>query len=108
MADISKQEKQLPEEMSENNTYNFPNPCSGPTTIRFSLYEPVDVNIRIYDINYRMVWSRSLDVASVYSGVNYVLWNLQNNEGIEVSNGVYFLVIQADSRVVTKKIAIIR
>lgn len=108
MAEISKQETPLPEEMSESNTYNFPNPCSGPTTIRFSLYEPVDVSIRIYDINDRMVWSRSLNSALVYSGVNYVKWDLQNDEGIEVSNGIYFLVIQANDRIVRKKIAVIK
>ncbi len=97
-----------PEAMSANNTYNFPNPCNGPTTIRFSLSAPTDVNIGIYDINGRKVWGKSLNAASVNRGVNYVIWNLRNDAGVEVANGVYLLTIQAEGKVVRKKIAVIK
>ncbi len=97
-----------PEAMNINNTYNFPNPCSSQTTIRFSLSTPTNVNIGIYDINGHKIWSKSLSEASVNSGVNYIIWNLRNDQGMEISNGVYLLAIQAEDKTVRKKIAVIR
>ena len=67
-----------------------------------------DVNIGIYDINGRKVWSRNLNASAVNSGVNYVIWNLQNDQGLEVSNGVYLLTVQAEGKVVRKKVAVIK
>jgi len=98
----------VPEELSESNTYNYPNPCAGPTTIRFSLLEQENVSIAIYDINSRLVWSKKLDASSTTTGVNNVIWKLQNDAGIEVSNGAYILVIKAGGKTVTKKIAVVR
>jgi len=70
--------------------------------------KPTDVNIGIYDINGHKVWSKSLNASSVNGGVNYVIWNLRNDQGLEVSNGVYLLTIQAEGKVVRKKIAVVK
>ncbi len=98
----------ITEEMNENNTYNFPNPCSDSTTIRFPLTEKTEVKIIIYDINGKTVWSKTLNEAEVITGVNYVVWNLTNDAGLAISNGTYICKVITKDKVVTKKIAVVK
>ena len=96
------------EELGEKNVYNFPNPCSGPTTIRFAMAKSADVKLTITDSNGALVWHKDLPASSVIAGVNYIVWNLANDSGSTVANGVYnFKVITAD-KTISKKIAVVK
>jgi len=107
MADIIKQEPS-PEEMTEGNTYSFPNPAGGLVTIRFCLPAQRDVNIGIYDLKGGLVRAKRLNAAETNMGENFVVWDLKNDQGIEAANGVYVLEIQSGGKEVRKKIAVIK
>jgi len=96
------------EEMNEKNVYNYPNPCRDSTVIRFSMASKKEAKITIKDINGTPVWHRDLSEASTAAGVNSVSWDLVNDSGRTVSNGVYIFSVTAGSRTVTKKIAVVR
>lgn len=96
------------EALSEKNVYNFPNPCSSLTTLRFAMAKPEEVKLVISDVNGSLVWHKELAVTSVIAGVNFIVWDLTNDNGIKVSNGVYnFKVITAE-KAINKKIAVVR
>jgi hypothetical protein len=96
-------------ELSQANTYNYPNPSrDGKTTIRFTLLEPVQVVLRIYDETGHLVWSRDLSPGQTIAGVNNVAWDGRNDAGQAVGNGGYILQVQGVGKTITKKIAIVR
>ncbi|HRU38841.1 MAG TPA: FG-GAP-like repeat-containing protein [Candidatus Goldiibacteriota bacterium] len=96
------------EEMNEANTYNYPNPCSDKTTIRFSLAAPADVKIMITDLSGKPVWTKSLAAKDTRPGINNVDWNVVNDNNRPAANGVYLLNVFAGDKTVTKKIAVVR
>jgi flagellar hook assembly protein FlgD len=96
-------------EMSEANTYNWPNPSTtGRTTIRFALADPVPVQIRVFDEFGALVWSKDLSEGQTVRGVNSIEWDGRNDRGGQVGNGGYILTVSNGKRTVTKKIAIVR
>jgi flagellar hook assembly protein FlgD len=95
-------------EMTESNVYGYPNPSSGPMTFRFPMAEAVDVQIRISDINGKLVWNTALPGRSMSIGINKAIWDGKNGAGQEASNGVYLLEISAGNQSVRKRIAILR
>lgn len=96
------------EAMSEKNVYNYPNPAKESTTIRFPVTEAVDIKIVVTDINGKVVWHREIAASEVTVGVNYVLWNLANDTGAKIANGVYICKVIAGDKVITKKIAVMK
>ncbi|MEI7542260.1 MAG: FG-GAP-like repeat-containing protein [bacterium] len=98
----------ITETLSEKNVYNFPNPCSVSTTLRFAMSKAEDVKITISDPNGNLVWHKELPTTAVVLGVNYIIWNLTNDNGVRIANGVYnFKVITAD-KAINKKIAVVK
>ncbi|MCE5299749.1 MAG: FG-GAP-like repeat-containing protein [Spirochaetia bacterium] len=98
----------ITEALSEKSVYNYPNPASTDTTLRFAVAESADVKLVITDVNGTVVWHKELSASEVTAGVNYITWMLTNDTGRRVNNGVYiFKVITAD-RVVSKKIAVVK
>ncbi len=96
------------EKLSDKNVYNYPNPCSDKTTIRFSLDRSTEVKILITDANGNVVWQKILTSSETRTGVNNVEWNLVNDFGNKVSNGVYILKVVSGDVVVNKKIAVVK
>ena len=96
------------EELSETNAYNYPNPFSVGTAIRFSLAEPVEAVIKIGNINGQLVWQKVIPASDTHAGINEVLWDAVNENGITAANGVYIYNIRAGNRAVSKKLAIIK
>jgi hypothetical protein len=96
------------EDLNANNTYSYPNPTSGNTVIRFSLDCRKPVNVAIYDMNDNIVRQIKLDSNSVKPGLNQLIWNLKNDSGKDVANGVYLLRIMTTQKSVTKKIIVLK
>ena len=94
--------------MNAHNTYVYPNPSQGSVNIRFLLLDPADVGIRIFDIAGKPVWDGSLDRGSTTAGLNRLVWEGINSNGIPVANGVYTLVVRANGTCIIKHIAIVR
>lgn len=96
------------EKLSDKNVYNYPNPCSDKTTIRFSLDKSVEVKIIISDAAGNVVWHKILSSAETRPGINSIDWNLVNDSGVSVSNGVYILKVISGDVVINKKIAVVK
>ncbi|MCB9070368.1 MAG: T9SS type A sorting domain-containing protein [Calditrichae bacterium] len=68
---------------------NYPNPFNGTTRIRFQLPAQGIVTLTIYDILGKEV-ARLID-QKLYAPDNYeTVWNGANQNGKEVSSGIYF------------------
>ena len=78
-----------------NLSQNYPNPFKGSTIIPFDLPESRYVVINIIDVKGRKI--RTLIDGNQSSGFNSVLWDGKNEDGDEVSSGVYFYQINVKS-----------
>ena len=67
--------------------------------------ESKDASVIIYNMRGKEVWRKDI---SAIAGVNQLLWDLRNNIGLSVANGVYILKIITDDKIITKKIAVIK
>lgn len=86
---------------------NIPNPAKGPTTIPFSLPSRKEISIIIYDVTGKVV--RKLIFNRTFNAGFYrVRWDLKNEEGKEVSSGVYFYRLYAKNYEETKKMVILK
>jgi hypothetical protein len=87
--------------------YNYPNPSTGKTTIRFALPEPQEVKILIYNINGKQVWAKTLSETDTVRGINTIIWDGKNDVGVNVANGIYIYRVAIKDKTIIKKIAII-
>ena len=86
---------------------NYPNPFNPTTTIQYSLREPVDVKLVIYNIMGQRVIT--LVDAPQMSGTHQIIWDTKNEFGSRVSTGIYFYqLIAGDKFVKTKKMLLIK
>ena len=76
---------------------NSPNPFVGSTSIKYNLAADSFVTATVYDVRGHEV--RSLISSQQSAGRNSVSWNGKNNEGRSVSQGIYFLRLQAGDQV---------
>ena len=90
---------------------NFPNPFNPETWIPYTLADDADVNVRIYDVEGRLV--RNLDVGHQRTGryINRetaVYWDGRDRLGESVSSGVYFYTLKADAFSETRRMVILK
>ncbi|MDR0682381.1 MAG: type IX secretion system sortase PorU [Dysgonamonadaceae bacterium] len=90
-----------------------PNPAKEKTVFRLEYDRPevpVEVEIRIYDLTGRLIWSHLETGASSYPQSYPIEWNLTNNAGSKVNSGVYIyqaLIKTAKGKETTKSKKII-
>ncbi len=96
------------EAFSNENTKIFPNPSKGKAVIRFSLAQPGEVTLKIFDLTGQAIWSTALSASQTRGGFNEVLWNAVNQAQAPVASGLYVVEIAAEGNKVTRKVAIIR
>ena len=83
----------IPDQYSLNQ--NYPNPFKNFTTISFDMPENQKVKIRIFDVRGRII--RTLINEDQSAGFKSILWDGKNEDGDEVSAGVYFYQMYAPS-----------
>ena len=85
---------------------NYPNPFNPSTAIDFSVAELSFVNLAIYDASGRLVKTLVSEskVADSYS----VMWDGSNDNGVQVSAGMYLYKITAGNFVETKKMLLVK
>jgi hypothetical protein len=66
---------------------NYPNPFNPVTTISYTLPYQSDVELVIYDIMGREV--KSFNISSQDAGYKNIIWDGTNNNGENVSSGIY-------------------
>ena len=74
---------------------NYPNPFNPTTTIKYSIPEESNVQLTIYDIMGREV--KTLVNGYMRIGYKEVVWDGKNNNGQQVSSGVYIYKLKATS-----------
>ena len=90
---------------------NFPNPFNPETWIPYTLADDTDVNVRIYDVEGKLV--RDLDIGYQRSG-RYIsreraaYWDGKDQLGESVSSGVYFYTLEADAFSKTRRMVILK
>jgi len=85
---------------------NYPNPFAYSTTIDFEITELKRVNITVFDFSGNYV--KTL-VDADYSKGNYsTTWNATNTGGSLVANGIYFYILKADNRQLSKKMILVK
>lgn len=83
-----------------------PNPFNPRTTISFELGTAATVEAIVFDARGREV--RRFAPRSFGSGAHEFLWTGEDDQGVTVPSGVYFLRLAAEGAVVTRKLALIR
>ncbi len=83
-----------------------PNPASDQVMLSFTLDHDNHVAVRIYDAVGRVV--RHLDHNRHGTGMKRAVWDLKNDQGIRVADGIYFVMVNAGSERFTQKIVIAR
>jgi hypothetical protein len=81
---------------------NYPNPFNNNTIIRYSISKATLVKLIIYDINGRLVINLVDAFQSI--GPKDIFWNGRNNIGLQVSSGIYNLILKVDNKILTRKI----
>lgn len=85
---------------------NFPNPFNPSTTIEFTLPEPGNAKLVIYDITGRKV--RELADGRFSAGTHSLQWNACDDMGKPVSSGVYISRLESGNTVTTNRMTLVR
>ena len=85
---------------------NYPNPFNLSTEISYYLPQPSEVTIWIY--NSLGILVRTLMRERQMEGRHSVYWNGKADSGNEVASGVYFLVIQNNKSLLTRKMTLLK
>jgi hypothetical protein len=85
---------------------NFPNPFNPSTVIHYQISAKSQVQLVVYDLLGRLV--ATLVNAIEESGTHSVIWNGRNDEGEEMSSGIYFYRLKTESSVISKKMVLLK
>ena len=85
---------------------NYPNPFNPVTTIKYGLKKDVNVALKIYNILGQEV--KTLIEEFETAGYKNIIWDGKNNDGRDVSSGVYLLKIIAGDFTDVKKMLILK
>ncbi|MCK4397056.1 T9SS type A sorting domain-containing protein [candidate division WOR-3 bacterium] len=84
---------------------NYPNPAREKTMIRFTVPNNTNISLNIYDISGRLVKTLANGIPGASS--SFVVWNGKNEEGKEVTGGVYLYRLKAGAYTETRKLLLI-
>ncbi len=76
---------------------NYPNPFNPSTTIRYTLPKESNVQLTVFDIFGREI--RTLISGNQALGYKEIIWDGKNNNGNQISSGIYILHIKALSSI---------
>ena len=82
------------------------NPVVGHSAVRFNLPKAANVTLRVYSTSGALV--RTLCNGQMPAGANTVSWNLQDNAGNQVGNGLYLYELNAGSQVAQAKVSVLK
>ena|GEM_PF-4336747 len=85
---------------------NYPNPFNPNTTIGFTLPEPTNVQINIYNTRSQKI--KTLVNEHYVQGYHRVAWDGTNEQGQFVSSGVYFYRLQTEKEHLIKRMLLLK
>ncbi len=83
-----------------------PNPANKNTSIRFGLQKSENVSVRVYSSSGKLV--KTLFTGKLDAGTNSFNWNLHDNTGHSVANGIYLYEIITETSSVRTKVSVLR
>ncbi|HEX4374709.1 MAG TPA: FlgD immunoglobulin-like domain containing protein [Puia sp.] len=84
----------------------YPVPIQNSTTVSFTLAEPKEVFIKVFDMTGRPV--KTIAGAQLQPGDHQFLWNGKDEKGNALNTGIYFLRIETEDYSETRKIIMVR
>jgi hypothetical protein len=72
---------------------NLPNPFGETTTVRYSLAQPSDASISVYDVGGRLV--RRLVEGLRPAGAQTIIWDGRDDNGRSTAAGIYFIRLRS-------------
>ncbi|HGJ65295.1 TPA: T9SS type A sorting domain-containing protein [bacterium] len=90
---------------------NYPNPFNAETWIPYELSSAEKVIIQIYDVNGKLIKTLDLGIKSAGSYLTKKsagYWNGKDDNGYDVSSGIYFCVLKAGGFKVIKKMILVK
>ena len=93
----------LANELSNDKTQvqAYPNPITDRGEVKFNLREASAVELSIYNVQGQLV--QLLENSRLNSGTHQYNWDGKNLDGQDTENGVYFIYLQINNQVITKK-----
>ncbi|MBZ0263827.1 T9SS type A sorting domain-containing protein [bacterium] len=85
---------------------NYPNPFNPSTTINFSLPNASNVSLVIYDVMGREV-AKLIDREMPF-GNHSLVWDGRSTAGLNPASGMYFIRLEADGVVMTRKMMLVK
>jgi hypothetical protein len=85
---------------------NYPNPFNNATSIEYNVPHVRNISIVIYNILGQAV--RTVEIKTPTRGINMYIWDGKNDQGMELSSGIYFYSLKAGKNIHTKKMIYIR
>ncbi len=86
---------------------NYPNPFNPATTISFTLAEPQDVTLQVFDVTGRLVRTL-LSNRGLATGVHQIEWNGTNSDGITVPSGMYLYRLSFGETQATRRMVLLK
>ena len=80
---------------------NYPNPFNPSTTIEYTLPKSGDVELKIFDINGKLV--RTLENSFKETGYYKTVWDSKNETGQVVASGAYIYQVRSGNTAISKK-----
>lgn len=84
----------------------YPNPFNPSTMIAFSLNQPSNVNIKIYNV--KGVFIREMNMKELSKGNHQILWDGKDQNQNSCTSGVYFIQMEAGQYLKTRKALLIK
>jgi len=83
-----------------------PNPTPGAAAVSFTLARGGDVRLEVVDLQGRRV--RTLATGARAAGSHRLTWDGRNESGESAATGLYFMRLEAEERVMTRKFSVLR
>lgn len=85
---------------------NAPNPFNPTTTITYSLQEPGQVSVKVYNTQGRLI--RTLVDGQAAEGQHAVVWNGLDDQGAQVASGMYFYKVTSANETTTERMMLMK
>ncbi|MBC8525305.1 MAG: class II glutamine amidotransferase [Candidatus Cloacimonetes bacterium] len=85
---------------------NLPNPFRHTTAISYSILEPSEIELSIYNIKGQKI--RVLVQGEIEKGTYNVIWDGKDEKGNSVSSGIYFYKLVAGEQSIQKKLLLMK
>ncbi len=84
----------------------FPNPVVQSATISWQLASAEKCTLKIFDLQGRLI--RVIDDGEMSAGLHQHIWNSEDESGMKVKPGIYFLRMETATNADTRKLIVIR